>query len=268
MPSLTAHPSATVVRLLNIGESGTGKTGSLASLAKAGYRLHILDFDNGLDVLANLLRDDPPAMERVNYAFLRDKVVFTNGIPKVASPPTAWKSAGKVLEEWGADKFTPQDILVVDTLSSASAAAFNQALMLGGRLNARPQLADYGWLSDSVLTFIDGITDADAMNCNVIVNTHIRFLSSDADEAIMRGLPNAKGQEISRNIGKYFNTCVLTRTKGSGPAAKRVISTRPQGVIEVKVSNPVSAKDEYTLETGLADLFADILGHGPPEASA
>ena len=73
----------------------------------------------------------------------------------------------------------------------------------------------------------------------------------------MRGLPNAKGQQIPKEIGKYFNTCVLTRTQGTGPAAKRLISTKPQGMIEVKTSNPLNVKGEYSLDTGLAELFAD-----------
>lgn len=262
MPTLAQHPSSNIVKLLNIGESGTGKTGALASLARAGYNLWVLDYDNGLDILANLLRDEPEALARVNYKLLRDTVTLTNGIPKVKSPTHAWKDAGKTLAEWDSGNFGPNDIIVIDTLTTMSMAAFNEALMLGGRLNQRPQQNDYGWMADSVLLFMDAITD-DSMHCNVIVNTHVRFLSGDGDDTLVRGLPNAKGQQIPKDIGKFFNSCVLTRTVGSGPAARRLISTKPQGMIEVKTSNPSGVKDTYPIETGLADLFRDILGHGP-----
>ena len=42
MTALADHSSVSIVRLLNLGESGAGKTGALASLAIAGYSLHIL----------------------------------------------------------------------------------------------------------------------------------------------------------------------------------------------------------------------------------
>ena len=260
MPTLSDHPSSNIVRLLNIGESGTGKTGALASLVKAGYSLYVLDFDNGLDILANLLT--PAEQARVTYEELRDDIAVVNGVPKLKSA-TAWKNAGLALETWNASAFGPSDVIVLDTLSTASQAAFNFCL----RLNPNNLQAVYGSMADTVLAFVDMLTAA-PMNCNVIVNTHVRFLSGGADETIMRGLPNAKGQQIPKDIGKFFNTCVLTRTQGAGPAAKRMISTKPQGFIEVKTSNPLKVKDSYPLETGLADLFADILGHGPSKPAS
>lgn len=263
MPSLADHHSSSVVKLLNIGESGTGKTGALASLAKAGYRLWILDYDNGLDIVQTALRGDDAALRRVTYETLRDTVTAVNGLPKIKPPITAYKGAGKALAEWNAGAFTPQDILVLDTLTTFSEAAFNEALQLGGRLNQRPQLQDYGWCADSVKLFIEMITSPE-LNCHVIVNTHIRWFSGD-DEAQTqaKGLPNAKGQEISRVVSRYFNTVCLTRTQGSGPATRRMISTQPQGVVEVKTSAPASVKPTYPIETGLAELFFDILGHRP-----
>jgi len=257
--------------MLNIGESGAGKTGALASLAQAGYNLWVLDYDNGLDVVQNVLRrlPDPLAasvLKRVTYETLRDTIVSVSGLPRVKSPVSAYKGAGKVLTEWGAQNFTPQDVLVLDTLTTFSEAAFNEALQLAGRLNQRPQLQDYGWMADSVKLFIEMIT-APELNCHVIVNTHVRYLSGEADAEIMKGLPNAKGQEISRIVSRYFNTVTLTRTRGTGPAAKREISTQPQGVVEVKTSAPTHVKPTYPIETGLASLFEDILGHGPSSTS-
>lgn len=271
MGNLKEHPASHIVRLLNIGESGTGKTGALASLAKAGYRLWILDYDNGLDMLKNALvehyKSDPDGLKaanlRVNYATLRDQITTTNGIPRVKSPVTAYKGAGKQLAEWNASAFGPKDIIVLDTLTTFSEAAFREALALGSRLNQRPQLQDYGWVADSVKLFVEMLTDDD-MKCNLIVNTHVRYFSGDDDSQTQaRGLPNAIGQQIPATVSRYFNTVVLTRSMGSGAGTRRIISTQPQGVIEVKTSNPKGVKDTYNLDTGLADLFKDILGHSP-----
>lgn len=259
MPTLDAHPSSKIIKLLNIGESGSGKTGALASLVKVGYSLYVLDFDNGLDILANLLTPDEQA--HVTYESLRDEMTMSRGVPKVKNP-TAWKGAGEALDKWNAYSLGPSDIIVLDTLSTASQAAFNWALLL----NPNNLQAVYGGMADTVLAFIDMLT-ASPMNCNVIVNTHVRFLAGEGDATSLRGLPNAKGQQIPKDIGKFFNTCVLTRTMGTGPGARRLISTKPQGMIEVKTSNPLSVKDTYTLESGLAELFADILGHGPEAAN-
>jgi hypothetical protein len=251
--------------LLAIGESGTGKTGALASLAKAGYRLWILDFDNGLDILATSLRDDPSALARVTYATLRDRRVFKNGKPTLVPPIMAYLEAGKVLNEWQdtVGEFGPSDILVIDTLTMFSEAAFHYSLQLQGRLNQRAHQTDYGDLATGVLAFIDTITAADA-GYNVIVNTHIKYFGGD-DETQMqaRGLPNAKGQQISKDVSTFFNSVVLYHTQGAGQATKRVISTTPRGVIGVKTSAPGKVKPTYSIETGLAELFFDILGSRP-----
>lgn len=260
MPSLADHPSSSVVKLLNLGDSGAGKSGALVSLAEVGFKLHILDYDNGVDILANLLRGKP-ALANVEYETLRDTVIFSNGTPKIKPPPTGFKRAGEVLNEWKADTFTPADVIVIDTLSTMSSCAMNLVLHLNGRLNQRPHQADYGTMASMVLVLIDMLTAPD-MNCNVVVNSHIRYINGEDEN--LKGLPNAMGQQIPKDIGKYFNTMILTHTKGSGQATRRLISTRPQGAVGVKVSNPIGIKDSYPLETGLADLFEDITGHRGP----
>ena len=50
MASIKNHTSVDVTKLLLVGDSGSGKTASLATLANAGYKLRILDYDNGLDL--------------------------------------------------------------------------------------------------------------------------------------------------------------------------------------------------------------------------
>lgn len=268
MPTLDQHPGSNLVKMLNIGRSKTGKTGCLAALAKVGYNLHFLDYDNGLEILTKVLRDDktttPETYKRVHYETLRDDISTLNGIPRVKPPPKAFKEAGSVLTKWKADEFTDRDVIVLDTLMSFSEAAFRQATFLQGRLNQRPQLQDYGWMADSVLLFIEMLT-APEIKCHVIVNTHIKYFVRDEEtQTDALGLPDAKGQEVAKNVSRYFNTVVLTRSTGAGPGTRRVITTKPQGVIEVATSNPTGVDDAYPVDNaGMAKLFRDILGHGP-----
>lgn len=271
MPTLDEHPGSNLVKMLNIGRSKTGKTGSLAGLAKAGYNLHILDYDNGLETIVKVLRADksvgPEVFKRIHYETLRDDIYTQNGIPRVRPPPKAFKAAGDTLTKWKANDFGPNDVLVLDTLMSFSEAAFRQATFLAGRLNQRAQLQDYGWMADSCLLFIEMLT-APELNCHVVVNTHIKYFTGDEEtQTSALGLPDAKGQEIAKNVSKFFNTVVLTRTMGSGQGTRRVISTKPLGVIEVATSNPTGVADTYPVDNaGMAQLFRDILGHGPKGA--
>lgn len=280
MPSLLEAAASSTIKSLHLGPSGTGKTGALASLARAGYNLYILDYDAGLTTtnsLADALKDDHSALARIQFESPRDTVrPGNNGLPLIKPPITAYKSAGKILQTWDVTSFTPRDIIVLDTLTSFSEAAFNEALLLGGRLNQRPQLQDFGWMADSVKLFIEMLTDP-SLNCHVIVNTHVRIIGIEEETMVgdnkdrkltqVQGLPNAKGQEISRIVSRYFNNVLLFRSMGSGPGAKRVISTTPQGVVEVKTSAPTSVKPQYPIETGLAQFFEDVLGRGPPPSS-
>ena len=73
MPSLSAHQSNSYVKLLLIGDAKSGKTGSLISLVKAGYRLRILDLDNLLYILAKLIEEQCPSLvDSVEFRTLRD----------------------------------------------------------------------------------------------------------------------------------------------------------------------------------------------------
>ena len=48
MPTLDQHQSDEYLKLIYIGDSSTGKTGSMVSLLLAGYKLYIIDMDNGV----------------------------------------------------------------------------------------------------------------------------------------------------------------------------------------------------------------------------
>src|SRR5262245_15751421 len=57
MPSMTEHESNEIVKAMLAADSGSGKTGALAPLVDAGFKLRILDFDNGLSVLKGYVKD-------------------------------------------------------------------------------------------------------------------------------------------------------------------------------------------------------------------
>src|SRR5690242_978569 len=56
MPGLIS-PQSECAKILYIGDSGHGKTGSKAALVAMGYKVRMVDSDNGAKVLRSLLTD-------------------------------------------------------------------------------------------------------------------------------------------------------------------------------------------------------------------
>ena len=273
-----------LIKALGCGDSGNGKTGSLASLAKAGYSVNIIDFDNKMgsaNILRSELEDDPKAWGRVRYKTLSDKTKFFNGKPTLVTPCTAYRGFGTTLAEWGADKFTSDDVLAVDTLSSMSDAAFNEACAMTQRLSRapdgsdRPRLQEFGWMADSVKLAMDMIC-SDEMPCHVIVFAHIKILAPEEEEMTMKtnkagqnedpytralGLPNARGQEIPRVVARYFNNVFYYTRQGPN----RVISTQPSAIVDTKTSKIKGISRSYPVADGLAKLFADLGAERPSQ---
>lgn len=292
MSKLSDHHSAQITKMLFIGDSGAGKTGALASLAQAGYNLRILDVDNGIDVLANLLRDKSrygeEAIKRVEYETVTDKMVKRGDrlVPKTAS---VWQRVIGFVDNWGEQslkeaqrrareqnedptkvaisddvarlkgiaEWTSQDVLVIDSLSMLSTAALNQILAMNARLGQQPHQSDWFHGQTLVEGFLQGLYD-ESVRANVIVIAHIKYLGDEGGPS--HGYPNTLGKALPPIVGRYFNTALMAKTTGQGTMLKRKILTNTTGVVELKNTAPTRVKSEYPLETGLADYFKDVRG--------
>lgn len=283
MPVMTQHHARNIVKMLNLGVSGVGKTGALASLAKAGYNIRIVDWDNGLDLLSDILADDPQALSRIIYETFTDEFSSMNGNIIMKKAPTAWANAIRLLDEWKVadivdpvtkeilspgynlgklSTWTPNDVLVLDTMSFGSEAAMRHALAMNGRLNARPQIQDWGAAQDLVEGLLQ-IVCSKQVPCNVIVNSHVTMYELEEDKDQRRLMPMVPGKKLAPRIGAYFNTVVNTVSTGVGAMVKKKIITRSTQNIDLKTSIPTKIKPEYPIETGLAEIFFAIRGEHP-----
>ena len=274
MPQLSAHQSAKFTKMLLIGDSGAGKTGALASLAAAGYNLRIIDMDNGLDVLANLLKDPKSkypaeALGRVRFRTITDPMKNVGGklIPRQAK---AWENACKMVEHWKwedpetgekedlgpASGWGEQDVLVVDSLTMLSTAALNFVLAMNARLGSQPHQSDWYTGQGLVESFLQELYD-EGMKCNVIVTSHVTFIG---EAGVERGYPNTLGKALPPKVGRYFNSTLMVQSSGSGENVKRRIWTTTKGSVELKNTAPTRVKGEYPIETGLAEYFRDVRG--------
>lgn len=266
MPSLSDHPSSKIVKLLYIGDSGTGKTGSLASLVSAGYKLRILDFDMGLDILkAFIMRDCPDKINNVGYIALRDKMkiqpstIYGGAAGPVvpAGSAKAFTDALKFMTKWedGSDpsEWGPDTILVLDSLSTFSKNAY--AWAQGLNPSAKDPRQWFGAAQKGVEDTLSLLT-SEAFATNVIVISHVNY--KEVTEGVTKGYPNAIGTALGPTIARYFNTLVLAESTGSGKLTRRKIKTMPTGIIDLKTSAPFTIEGELNLETGMAELFEKL----------
>ncbi len=255
MPSLEDHHSSELAKMMYIGDSSTGKTGSLISLVEAGYKLRILDLDNGLDALVALIRHHcPKRIGQVEYETRRDKYKSTRAGPIVSGTPKAYTDSLDLMTKWS-DESDPAEwgeeyVFVLDSLTALGKAAFEWAKAMNP--SAKDPRNWYFTAQQSIENVLALLT-GEAFHTNVIVISHVNL--KETSQGVWKGHATAIGSALGPIIPKYFNTLILAESSGQGKNTRRKIKTLPTGLVDVKT--PVSFKidSELPLETGLADLF-------------
>ena len=274
MPSLSKHQSNDYVKLLLIGDAKSGKTGSLISLIKAGYKLRILDLDNLLDILAKLIAEPcPDLIDSVEFRTIRDAAKMTAAGPTIAAPK-AFIEATKMLDRWKyktdegeeidlgvPSEWGPDCILVIDSLSRLCDAAYDWCESVipkaksGGEFDGR---AVYGNAQDAIESMLAMLTSK-SFECNLIVIAH--GLYQDLPDGTTKIFPQGVGQKLSPKIPQYFPNYIRYTNKGG----KRTIQLESDGMIDLANTNPNAfEKKSLPIESGLADFFAVL--REPPQA--
>lgn len=276
MGTLDNHQSNEYVKLLLIGDAKSGKTGSLVSLVKAGYKLRILDLDNLLDILKYMVRKEcPEYLTNVESRVLRDKRKASAMGAVLDGKPSAYINAVKMIERWKykdtdgteIDLGNPADwgpdcVLVIDSLSRLCDAAYDWMHMLtpAGKSGQQDGRAVYGDSQDAVVDFLSMLT-SDDMTCNLIVIAHIEY--QDQPDGTVKGFPQGIGKKLSPKIPQYFSSVVLYTNKNG----KRTLQTNSTPLIDLANPAPFAMASSYPIETGLAEFFA-VLRDPPKQESA
>jgi len=270
MTNIKQHHSTQIVKCLLIGQSGQGKTASLLSLAEAGYNLRIIDFDNGLDIMRNLLKKskNPDAIaKRINFITCTDEMKTTqNGAIVPKGQPKAYSKALQMMNKWTEDDgedlgnvsdWGPNDVLVIDSLTFLSNAVMRWHLFNVGRIG-EPYQSDWLQAQRKVIQLLELIF-SESVKCNVVLTAHIRYI--DIADGQIEGYPESVGKALPPQIPRYANCVVQAKITGSGSNAKRKIRIVPDTNIGLKNPAPFSISDkEIPLETGLAEIFSAIKG--------
>lgn len=255
--NLNDHHSSKIIKLLYLGHSGAGKTGSLASLVKAGYKLRILDTDNLLAPLVAYIRKEcPDKITAVEYETARDKYKASAAGPIIAGSPKAYIRCLELLTKWsdGSDpaEWGEDTVLVIDTLTTFSKCALEWAQGLNP--GAKDQRMAYWTAQKAISKNLDMLT-GESFRCNVIVTAHIKYLE---EGGVVEGFANAVGSALSPEIATGFDTVILAEKKGQGANVKRIIRTMPTAIVNLKNPKPFTLEGELPLETGMATLFEKL----------
>ena len=247
-----------IVKVLLIGDSGTGKTGSLASLVKHGYHVHVLDFDNKIasGILPILVaRDCPDSLANVDYEPLRDRLKSSPLGPVPDGPATAFTKGLALLDRWSDGTvpaaWGPGHVLVVDSLTFLSDAAFNWAKSMTPGSKAPRQ---WFYSAQQAIEGTVAMLTADTFNTNVVVISHVNWQSRP--DGTMKGFPGTVGSALGPTIPAYFENMAQCQIVNG----KRSIQTAPTALLDLK--NPAAFRmlPALPIETGLAGFFATLKG--------
>lgn len=257
MPSMLEHESNNLFKGMIAADSGSGKTGALASLVDAGLNLRILDFDNGLSVLKGRVKNKAN-LANVHYVDkLQDEMKLISGRIGFIKAP-AFQRAIDALDKggeqyWGAAipplfEWTPRDILVVDSLTMMGRASLQMVLVANAAGLKSPEIQHYGTAMENIEKVVN-IWMSSATPCHVIINTHITGVDGDA-----RLYPDALGSKLPPKIGKYTDNILGLRLVGG----QRKFLTQKDGLLALKTAVPMP--EQLPIEDGWKTIFELITG--------
>lgn len=268
MPTLADKDTIKAVKLLIAADSGSGKTGGLASLVnELGLELFILDYDNGLDPLFSFVKPDKRHL--VHYVTLQDKIglgpkgpftvkvdSFGRGLSMLNNWVDGAQSFGGI-HSWGPDR-----VLVFDSLTMMGNAAMRAEISMRGKTDLKPRsekgYADPREIIGDAANDLEGLFAAiydDKIRCHVVLLSHIRELGTK-DNPI--NFPSAVGATLPKVLGRYFNTLIGMKKIGTN----RVFTTE-DAILTTKC--PVKLPLTLPISNGLATIFKAILSAGNVE---
>jgi hypothetical protein len=253
------------IRLLLMGEAATGKTGALAQLANAGYRLMIHDFDQNERVIADHLKEGhaPVYVQTYDVARLTNNGMLDTGkaveqqavkeLNRFAAQLKHWNMDGDDLGTW--DTWTPKDVVVIDSTTFMS-----RMLMLAApqhpKANANEK-THYKFAGEFQTKLLTDLTSKNN-GASVIVISHLKQTGDrDTDGNIIgnvRNIPTGIGVAESKSMPTYFTDIWEIQINATG---KREIKTAATSKTALRASSPsINPVEPYDL----ASMFNRLLG--------
>ena len=248
-------------RVLICGEPAAGKTGALAQLANAGYRVLLHDFDSNSRVLASYLK--PGAADVYVNTYAVAKITNTN---LFAGSGTATKQAldsmrlfCKMLEHWKTDsedlgptsKLTSKDVIVID-----SGTFLGEMMLLAAHEDPETK-RDLRSLYNVAGRYYGAILDhltGPKVAAYVIVLTHLMQTGDKDDQGKIigksRDIPVGIGEKFSKKMQTYFSDIWHLEVGRDGKRSFKTSAT-DRASLRTSVPNLIKPVEEFDL----ASLF-------------
>lgn len=270
-------------RILLLGFPKAGKTGALACLVDAGFKMRVLDFDGNTESLIAYVKDKSK-LANLDIVSLEDKFRDGQRFVDVAGNPTAFSDGLKLLDRWkytdidgtdvdlGASKdWGPDTVVVVDGLTAMGEASKRRAMAMMNKTPITMSQPVWGLAIGDMERFVEKFTST-KNRFHIIFTGHPKLISpkeagKDDTDAIKeskekaaeiiptRYFPSALGQGLPQVIGGYFPTILLVEpVYGPGTKVRRVIKTQPRADIDVGIPVP-DMPAELDISDGMVRVF-------------
>lgn len=291
MKLTASHSSKPLIRLINLGYSGTGKSTLNVSLGVPNIvpgwealELRILDFDGKFEEvvregLSSFLKNKKITQETHDLALTTNYDIClcreNTGIVRakrgrdmvdvvgVVGKATAWNTAIRQLKTWNTSGWSDKQVLIVDSFTYACDAIVNYCQDLNNKLNQPLEWRDYQAPQQIIQSFLTQLADVPT---NVIMLGHqepmdiYRKLDEKDDktgepkEEIMETLvvPTSIGKAGRFKIPAQFNHMLVT---AENDARIRRLWTVPKAGVMTKTPFYARAKEWYPLDTGMCEYF-------------
>lgn len=284
MASLKSLRRTTPIRMLLVGYPGAGKTGALAALADAGFKLRIIDFDGNNEPLFEYVTSPDADVDILTFEDRLENSPDGRYMQPVGIPD-AFNKALKAMKAWkykdeddneidlGSSKsWGPDTVLVVDGITGMGKAAFRRAQKMMNKTPLNTTDAVWGTAMSDQESFIELLTSA-SNRFHVIVLSHLKLvgprdirstddeltkdLKKSAAEIIPTRLyPSALGNKLPPFIAGHFPTVVLAEQRFRNGKSSRILRTVAMEELDLKVPGNVPA--ELPLESGLHTIFKHL----------
>lgn len=290
MASLKNLKAHTPYRGFHIGYPGSGKTGALASLANAGYKIRGLSYEANYEPLVNYADDRAD----IDIVVLQDRMRNGDKYVEVMGIPEAFNQGLNLMKEWKykdddgnevnlgkSSEWGPDTVVFVDALGSLSAAAKARAMKMNNKTPSNMTSAVWGHAVADVNNFIE-LLKSDKNRFHLIINAHKQilgpgdFMAQGDDDAVKekklemirdgmippRIYPIAVTKPQAQSVHGMLPIMLEFEKTTKQGRDMRVINTVGGVQIDVKIPGK-NLKSSYPIETGLADIF-EALGYKAP----
>lgn len=254
-------------RVLICGKPASGKTGAIAQLANAGYRVLLFDMDQNARVIGSYLK--PGHADIFIETFTVAKITNTNlfdGQTKTATQDAVkeMRRFCKLLEHWKTPtedlgpsaKLTSKDVIVVD-----SGTFLGDLLLLAAhedpdtKRDLRSLYNVAGKYYSAILDYLTG----NKVGASVIVLTHITQTGDKNDQGQIVGnpedIPVAVGEKMSKKMSTYFSDIWHLEVGRTGERSFKTAATSKMG-LRTSAPDKIKAVEPFDLASMFNRLTA------------